>query len=264
MNNNCIEILGLNYHNIFNNFSISFEENKFITITGPNNCGKTTLLRIIGNNLPTSNTVLLYGQKIEDYKITELNQIIKTIIPLEITFTQKTVEEELYYQLPVGLPKDEKQKLFKNIVKRFKLTKLLNKNTNDLSETEIIKVQLSLATIIPPKILLLDDLNNYFNKKDLLEIVDTLKKLTQEEQLTVIMATNNLDCTVNTDYLYVIYNSEIVLVGPPLTILEKDNILNKAGLELPFMMDLAVKLRDYDLIKEIEPDMDRMVDKLWN
>lgn len=264
MNTNCLEILGLNYHNIFNNFNIFFSEKQFITITGPNNCGKTTLLRIISNILPTSNTILLYGQKIEDYKITELNQIIKTVFPLEITFTQKTVDEELYYQLPVGLPKEEKQTLFKNVVKRFKLTKILNKDTNDLSEEEIIRVQLSLATIIPPKILLLDDLNNYFDKKDLLEIVDALKTLTLTESLTVIMATANLDCTINTDYLYVIDNSEIVLEGEPLTILEKDNILNKAGLELPFMMDLAVKLRDYDLIKEIELDMDRMVDKLWN
>lgn len=264
MNNNCLEILGLNYHNIFNNFSICFAEKQFITITGPNNCGKTTLLRIIGNNLPTHNTILLYGKKIEEYKITELNQIIKTIIPLEIGFTQKTVEEELYYQLPVGLSKEDKKRLLKNVVKRFKLTKVLNKSTNDLSEEEIVRVQLSLAIIISPKILLLDDLNNYFNKKDLLELVDTLKKIAHEEQITIIMATVNLDCTVNVDYLYVIDNSEIVLEGEPLMILEKDNILNKAGLELPFMMDLAVKLRDYDLIKEIELDMDRMVDKLWN
>ena len=45
--------------------------------------------------------------------------------------------------------------------------------------------------------------------------------------------------------------------------LEKDNIINKAGLELPFMMDLSVKLRDYDLIKDIELDMEKMVDNLW-
>lgn len=263
MNTNCLEILGLNYQNIFENFSIAFANNHFITITGPNNCGKTTLLRIISNEIETSNTVLLYGNKIEDYKVTELNKIIKTVFPLEITFTQKTVEEELLYQLPVDLSKEDKQKLLKTTAKRFKITKILTKSLTSLSNEEIIRLQLSLATINKPKILLLDNLNSFFNKKDLIELVATLKTLLTEG-LTVIMATNNLDCTLEADYLYVINDSEIVLEGEPLKVLEKDNILNKMGLELPFMMDLAVKLRDYDLIKQLELDMERMVNTLWN
>lgn len=78
------------------------------------------------------------------------------------------------------------------------------------------------------------------------------------------MATINLNITINTDYIYVLNNSEIVLEGEPLSVLEKDNILNKVGLELPFMLDLSVKLRDYDLLKKTELDIDRMVDTLWN
>ena len=46
-------------------------------------------------------------------------------------------------------------------------------------------------------------------------------------------------------------------------VLEKDNILNKLGLRLPFMVDLSVKLKDYDLIKDIELNKNRMVDILW-
>ena len=75
--------------------------------------------------------------------------------------------------------------------------------------------------------------------------------------------TTNLDNVLKTDYIYVINNSEIIIEGNPKEVLEKDNIINKAGLELPFMMDLSVKLRDYDLIKDIELDMDRMVNLLW-
>ena len=30
-----------------------------------------------------------------------------------------------------------------------------------------------------------------------------------------------------------------------------------------FMMDLSVKLRDYDLVEEIELDMEKMVNRLW-
>ena len=54
-----------------------------------------------------------------------------------------------------------------------------------------------------------------------------------------------------------------MIEGNPKEIIEKDNIMNKAGLNLPFMIDLSVKLRDYELINSIEQDKDRMVDLLW-
>lgn len=78
------------------------------------------------------------------------------------------------------------------------------------------------------------------------------------------MTTNDLNDTLVSDYIYIISNSTLVLEGNPMEVLQKDNSLNKLGLSIPFMIDLSVKLRDYDVVKEIELDQDRMVDKLWN
>ena len=80
----------------------------------------------------------------------------------------------------------------------------------------------------------------------------------------IIMTISNLEDSLYSDYLYIIDNEKIILKGAPLDVLEKDNILNKLGLELPFMLDLSVKLRDYDLISALELDQERLVDKLWN
>lgn len=264
MNGNCIEIIGLTYKEIFKNFSIAFEDKKFITVVGPNNCGKTTLIRIIDNQKMVNNTILIYGKKQEEYKLTELNNIIKTIIPTEISFVQNTVEEELYYQLPSELSKEIKQKMIKEISKKFKINKILTKLVENLSEKEIIRLQLALSLITRPKIILIDDLNLYFEKKELMEIIKLLKKITEDDKITIIMVTSNLEYTLESDYIYVINDSKIMLEGKPKGVLEKDNTLNKIGLELPFMMDLSVKLRDYDLIKMIELDMDGMVNILWN
>ena len=264
MNTNCIEIIGLSYLNIFHNFSIAIEKERFVTISGPNNCGKTTFLRIISNEIKTNSSVLIYNQKIEDYKVTELACLISTVIPLEVTFFQSTVEDELSFQLSTTLPKDIRQKRIKEVAKLFKLTKLFTTSVENLSDEEIIRLQLAISVINSPKIILVDDLSPYFSKKDLLELIEALKTINQDNHITIIMATNNLEAALKSDYIYIINASEIVLEGTPLEVLEKDNILNKAGLTLPFMMDLSVKLRDYDLIKNIELDMDRMVDTLWN
>ena len=95
------------------------------------------------------------------------------------------------------------------------------------------------------------------------DILKELKEFQLENNMTIIMTTMNLEETLESDYLYIIADSKIILEGAPQQVLEHDNVLNKLGLELPFMMDLSVKLRDYDVLKEIELDMDRMVEKLW-
>lgn len=85
----------------------------------------------------------------------------------------------------------------------------------------------------------------------------------EENKISIIMTCSNLDDSLYGDYLYVIKDSQIILEGKPLEVLENDNIINKVGLELPFMIDLSVKLRDYELLTTIETDMDRMVNILW-
>ena len=94
------------------------------------------------------------------------------------------------------------------------------------------------------------------------ESINILKDY-QKDDLTIIMVTSNLEEALKTDYMYVISESNILIEGKPIEIIQKDNIMNKAGLNLPFMIDLSVKLRDYDLVNVIEQDQERMVELLW-
>lgn len=263
MSSNFIDVIGLNYQSLFKNINISLEKNKFYTISGSNNCGKTTLIRLIDGQLYAANSIYIFGKKYEEYSITEIGNLIKTIIPLEYPLVGPTVEEELYHYVSSDIEKQNNQKEIKEIAKIFKLTKLLTKTVDCLSSQDIINLQLATSFISKPQLILIDDLSEHYTKNELLELTAKLKQLQNQKQLTVVMVTSNLDCNLLSDYTYIISNGEIVIEGRPLEVLEKDNIINKAGLNLPFMMDLSVKLRDYDLIKETELDMEKMVDTLW-
>ena len=63
--------------------------------------------------------------------------------------------------------------------------------------------------------------------------------------------------------MFIINNGKVLLSGSPIEVLKYDNILNKNGLEIPFIIDLSVKMMDYNLIDEPVLDMDRMVDTIW-
>jgi len=263
MSENIIEIIGLTYKNIFNDFSLGIEENKFITIAGPNNCGKTTLLRMLDNQIEINNTFTLYNIKLEDYKLTDLYQIMKIIIPGEINYVKNTLEEELNYYLDqMNLSKEDKTSRYKKVIKELKLSKYQSVKLDTLSIKETIKVQLALALIYKPSIVFIDDISVYFDKKEIISIIEILKQY-QQENTTIVLITSSLEIALLSDYLYVINESKIMIEGNPIEIIEKDNIMNKAGLNLPFMIDLSVKLRDYELVNCIEQDKDRMVDLLW-
>ena len=94
-------------------------------------------------------------------------------------------------------------------------------------------------------------------------MINLLRTLQLETGISIVMTTSNLNIALESDYLLIISEKKILLEGEPLSIIEKDNVLNKIGLELPFMVDLSVKLMDYNLVEKTELDIDRLVDNIW-
>lgn len=266
MQDNVIEVNNLSLPYCFCDFNISFERNKLTVITGPNNCGKTTLIRSIIGQFLTNSTIYVFSQALEYYRITELNMIMKCIIPKEYIFTEESVLKELENSLNnIETSVSSKQKKIKELMKQLNIIKLQNKNPKELLETEKIKVQLIKHLLQSPKILLLDDILIDMTKEERKSIINILRQFQEKMDLTIIMTTSNLEDCISCDYVYVVDNNAIALEGTPKEVLTKDNVLNRIGLELPFMVDLSVKLHDYDLLDDIELDIsiDRMVDQLW-
>ena len=243
-----IEINSFSDDNLFENLTISVEKNTITTISGSNSCGKTTLMRILNREVITDNTILLNNKSINDYTIREYISLVQTVIPLEIVFKEKTLEKELNNL---------------DLVKGLRIKSILNKDISTLTIKEKVLAQIAIALDSKPQVLLLDNVFIYFSDKEREEIFTFLRKYQKKNNLTVVLTTIDLRDSLYTDYLYIIGNKKIVLEGKPLEVLEKDNILNKVGLNIPFMADLSVKLKDYDLLDSIVLEKDRMVDILW-
>ena len=113
-----------------------------------------------------------------------------------------------------------------------------------------------------PKILILDDAFNNLDKETLPFMLKKLKKL-NEEGLTIINITSNLNTIYNSNLIYLLNDYKISLIGNLEETFNMDNYLRKIGLELPFIIDLSIKLKFYDLIDKIYYDLDSLEDNLW-
>ena len=262
---NSIEANSICFSNVFNNFSFNVEKNKITSVSGSNNCGKTSLIRILSKQIDTNSDIKVFDKDINDYKLTDYYKIVRSVIPLEEQFIYEVVEDELNYYLDqLFLSKEEKNKRLKNIYKNLSLSKIKKKNIKELANNELVSLQLGLAIASMPKIILIDDLTEYISKEDMKKIISYFRYLIKNYDLTILINSMRLEDILEADYLYIMQDSQIILKGKPIEVLQKDNVINRAGIKVPFMIDLSVKLKDYNLIDEVELDKNRMIEKLWN
>ncbi len=260
-----LEVINLKYQNIFEDISFQVKSGQFITISGGNNCGKTTLIRILSGQLEVKEIIKLLGTYVEEYPQNLWKEITGTIIPQDNPeFLFDTVEEELNYTIHLfKKTEEEKKETYKEIVKKYKLTKFQKKDPNKIPVFIKIKILLAEKMLATPQILFLDDICQELEEKEQDEFIKLLRTLQLETKIAIIMTTSDLNVSLESDYLLVMNDGKILLEGGPLTVIEKDNTLNKIGLDLPFMVDLSVKLRDYNVVDKVELNMDRMVDTIW-
>ncbi len=253
---NAITIANFYYHNLFENFSLTVENNSFVVLSGPNNCGKTTLIRILSREIITEEAIEVMGENINTYPIDIYSKLVGCVIPMEYFRKEINLEEELYFY-------NNNQKEIDWIIKGLKIKRMIHKERKELNSKEFILYQLATTLVQNHPLILIDTISSYFSDKEMRSILSFLKEYQEKKKMTIFYVARNLKEALLADTLYIMSDKKIFLKGLPLEVLEKDNILNKIGLNLPFMADLSIKLKDYDLINNIELDKNRMVNILW-
>ena len=259
MINNYIELNKINYKDILNNFSISFAKNKFYTLTGANSCGKSTLLRLISNEIELIDDINLNDKLLSDYDKIDYKKIVTLLDERNIDFIEETISNEI--KLILLKNNNYSKEYLKSTLLKYNLYDNRNKKINNLSLEEKIYLMFIKKLLSNYEVILIDDIDNYCGETIMNRIINLIN-LNKNNKL-FIMTIKNINYSLESDKLIVINKKGIVLEGNPKDVLNKDNILNKNGIELPFMYDLSIKLRDYNLIDEIILDTDRMIDELW-
>ncbi len=96
---------------------------------------------------------------------------------------------------------------------------------------------------------------------------EEIKKIYQflnNNQIDFINVTNNSEEALLTNYLIIYDRDKILIEGNTLEVLKEEKLLKRLGISLPFMVELSLLLKDYDLIKDIYLDYEKLEGALWN
>jgi cobalt/nickel transport system ATP-binding protein len=149
---------------LFEDINFSLRKGEKVFITGPNGCGKTTLVEtIMGFVKPLKGEIYFSGKKVENegdfYRLrTSVGYVFQN--PDEQLFSP-TVEEELAFgPLNLGLNRKEVEKRIKQVFELFEIEHLRKRVTFQLSGGEKRIVSIACVLTMEPKALILDEPTN--------------------------------------------------------------------------------------------------------
>ena len=247
----------------FKDFSLKVKNGEYVSIISPNKGGKTLLLKLISAIIPTNNIF-----KIDNFFLNKSN-IDNYLLRIGIvsndlnSFVNKKVKDELILSLiNLGYNDYKINKKLTKISEFFEITNLLNKNINTLDKNTKAKLKIIISLMHEPKLLVLDDA---FNDMDQNTKTFMLKKLNilNQDNLTILNITSKIDTIYDSTKIYVLNNFCLEKVGDFQKIINDDTYLRKIGLDIPFVIDLSIKLKFYNLIDNIYFDLEELEEKLW-
>jgi len=193
-----IEIKNLNkeYNNILVVKNINFTINKgsIVGLLGPNGCGKTTTIgMMLGLIKPTSGTVFINGQNIEnENNRTKILEKVNFISPYVELPKKLTVEENLkVYGKLYGV--NNLQDKISDLMKQLNLFELKKRKTGELSSGQKNRVSLAKALINEPEILLLDEPTASLDP-DVGDYIRTyIESFASKKGTTILLASHNMN-----------------------------------------------------------------------
>ncbi len=229
-----VKKIKLSYDNrttILDNFSISFEIEKFSMILGPNGSGKSTLLKAIIGYLPLkSGEILINGKNIKNQSRKELAKQI-ALIPQH--FSQNfdfTVEElVLMGRFPyIGYWQSYSQKdrkIVKEILKEMDLYKLKGKLYKHLSGGEKQRVSIARALAQDTNIILMDEAFVNLDINHQLEIINILKYIKEKRGKTIVFVSHNINLAAEYgDMIYMMKEGKLRFYGKPKDVINRENL----------------------------------------
>lgn len=195
--------LGYNKKVVLDSLDFEIYEGEFLSIVGPNGSGKTTILRsIMGLLKPqagqiTRDKTLRFGYCMQ-------RQSLDTILPFTVYEVVMMVRTSLIG--PLRSPRSiDKSKVLKAL-EITGVSELAREPYYNLSGGQKQRVLLARALASEPNVLTLDEPTADLDVKAKREILDIIKKLHQEQKITVILVTHELNEAINIAQKFIFLN----------------------------------------------------------
>ncbi len=252
------ENVSYNYQNPYANtvyealhdINFTIQKGEFITIVGPNGCGKSTLAKHCNGILaPTCGNVIIDGKNTKD-ESENLNIKQQVGLVLQNSNNQivnSIVEEDVAFGLEnLGVPTDEMRKIVDKTLKSVGLYEQRHNTTYSLSGGQKQRLAIAGVLAMNPDIIVFDEPTSMLDplgRKDALSIISNLNKT---NGTTIILITHYVEEALLADRVILMNKGQIEVTGTPKEVFSQINFIKQEKFELIQSTDLLYKLQKHD------------------
>lgn len=195
----------------------ALEQGQTLGLVGQTGSGKTTLIRLLLREYDlTDGRIILNGNNIKDYKLSDLRRLIGYVPQDQFLFATSILENIRFGNPDASLEKVEAATKLSRVYDDIMATPdgfetLIGEKGVSLSGGQKQRIAMSRAMILDPEILILDDSLSAVDAKTEHAIIENLKQ-TRQHKSTIITA-HRLSAVVHADLILVLQDGHIIERG---------------------------------------------------
>ena len=239
---------------------------EWLSIVGHNGSGKSTTVRLIDGLLEVeSGEIVIDGQRLTEENVWNIRRQIGMVFQNpDNQFVGATVEDDVAFGLEnQGLSRQEMKKRVEEALDLVGMLDFKKREPARLSGGQKQRVAIAGVVALRPAILILDEATSMLDPEGRRELIETVKGIRKDYDMTVISITHDLEEVAMSDRVLVMKKGEIESTSSPGELFSR-NDLDQIGLDDPFTNQLKGSLSQngYDLPENYLTESE-LENKLW-
>ena len=233
---------------VFEDLNLTIESGTFVAVLGSNGCGKSTLAKHFNSILlPCGGKVYVSGMDTSDpdnliaiRKTAGMvfqnpdNQIVANVVEEDVAFGPENL----------GVAAPAIRHRVDNALKQVGMYEYRNHAPHLLSGGQKQRVAIAGVIAMEPKCIVLDEPTAMLDPKGRREVMETIKRLNREKQITVVLITHHMDEAARAQRVVVLDSGRVCLDGTPKAVFSQVDTLHNIGLAAPETVELCHSLNE--------------------
>ncbi|MDE7003186.1 MAG: energy-coupling factor transporter ATPase [Oscillospiraceae bacterium] len=232
---------------VLDGVSLTIRPGEFVAVLGHNGSGKSTLAKHFNAILlPSGGKVWVDGMdSCDEDRLLDIrrrvgmvfqnpdNQIVASVVEEDVAFGPENL----------GVPSEEIRQRVDAALAAVGMTDYARHAPHLLSGGQKQRVAIAGVLAMRPRCIVLDEPTAMLDPVGRKEVLDTIRRLNREQNITVVLITHHMDEAAQADRLIVMHNGHIVADDKPELVFQNVDGLRSLGLEVPEPVALLYELR---------------------
>jgi energy-coupling factor transport system ATP-binding protein len=247
--------------------SLTIYEGEWLALVGHNGSGKSTLAKLLnGLQFPQKGNITVCGISLNEETVWQVRRQVGMVFQNpDNQFVGATVQDDVAFALENnGIPREQMVDRVLSSLEKVQMDSFLNQEPHNLSGGQKQRVAIAGVIALRPSIIILDEATSMLDPRGRDEVLNIVRELKQDHQLTVISITHDLEEASRADRIIVMNKGKLYREGTPEEIFQLDKELVDLGLDIPFPVKMSKLLKEKG-VKIVKPYLseEELVAELW-